>query len=149
MFQSPFLQDNSYCAMFQPPAHGQPPAPQLQHCATLMDTVVKTVPGLPQAVYLLARVKYQSGEFSEIKRTFFPSCSCRRFSFRTQTASLGCCCRWLRQCSGQSSTLPGPVSVSCRRPPADGSDPPAAGQLYSMLPVTGTLSEPQLWGEVV
>lgn len=49
--------------MLQPPAQGQPPAPQLQHCATLMDTVVKTVPGLPQAVYLLARVKYQSGEF--------------------------------------------------------------------------------------
>lgn len=27
-----------------------------------MDTVVKTVPGLPQAVFLLAKVKYQSGE---------------------------------------------------------------------------------------
>ncbi|KAF3843060.1 hypothetical protein F7725_001909 [Dissostichus mawsoni] len=34
----------------KPPAQGQPPAPQLQHCATLLDTVVKIVPGLPQGV---------------------------------------------------------------------------------------------------
>uniref|UniRef100_A0A671XG31 Tetratricopeptide repeat domain 21B n=1 Tax=Sparus aurata TaxID=8175 RepID=A0A671XG31_SPAAU len=33
----------------KPPAQGQPPAPQLQHCATLLDTVVKIVPGLPQS----------------------------------------------------------------------------------------------------
>lgn len=38
-----------------------------------MDTVVKTVPGLPQAVYLLARVKYQSGEFCILKA--FPGVS--------------------------------------------------------------------------
>lgn len=48
--------------MFQPPAQGQPPAPQLQHCATLLDTVVKIVPGLLQGVFLLAKVRYQSGE---------------------------------------------------------------------------------------
>ncbi|KAK1903312.1 Tetratricopeptide repeat protein 21B [Dissostichus eleginoides] len=46
----------------KPPAQGQPPAPQLQHCATLLDTVVKIVPGLPQGVFLLAKVRYQSGD---------------------------------------------------------------------------------------
>lgn len=46
----------------KPPAAGQPPAPQLQHCATLLDTVVKIVPGLLDAVFLLAKVRYQSGD---------------------------------------------------------------------------------------
>uniref|UniRef100_A0A4W5LJJ5 Tetratricopeptide repeat domain 21B n=1 Tax=Hucho hucho TaxID=62062 RepID=A0A4W5LJJ5_9TELE len=32
----------------KPPAQGQPPAPQLQHCASVLDTVVKIVPGLLQ-----------------------------------------------------------------------------------------------------
>uniref|UniRef100_A0A672KY66 Tetratricopeptide repeat protein 21B-like n=1 Tax=Sinocyclocheilus grahami TaxID=75366 RepID=A0A672KY66_SINGR len=36
------------------PAPGQPPAPQLQHCASVLDTVVKVVPGLLQAVFLMA-----------------------------------------------------------------------------------------------
>uniref|UniRef100_A0A671XG33 Tetratricopeptide repeat domain 21B n=1 Tax=Sparus aurata TaxID=8175 RepID=A0A671XG33_SPAAU len=51
-----------YLALCPPPAQGQPPAPQLQHCATLLDTVVKIVPGLPQSVFLLAKVRYQSGD---------------------------------------------------------------------------------------
>ncbi|MEQ2286983.1 Tetratricopeptide repeat protein 21B [Ameca splendens] len=46
----------------KPPAAGQPPAPQLHHCATLLDTVVKIVPGLLHAVFLLAKVRYQSGD---------------------------------------------------------------------------------------
>eukprot|EP00064_Thunnus_orientalis_P012892 superscaffoldBa00002031_g12928 len=46
----------------KPPAQGHPPAPQLQHCATLLDTVVKIVPGLLQGVFLLAKVRYQSGD---------------------------------------------------------------------------------------
>ncbi|KAM6955026.1 tetratricopeptide repeat protein 21B isoform 2-T2 [Lycodopsis pacificus] len=46
----------------KPPAQGQPPAPQLQHCATLLDTVVKIVPGLPQGVFMRAKVRYQSGD---------------------------------------------------------------------------------------
>ncbi|XP_038145708.1 tetratricopeptide repeat protein 21B [Cyprinodon tularosa] len=46
----------------KPPAAGQPPAPQLQHCASLLDTVVKIVPGLLNAVFLLAKVRYQSGD---------------------------------------------------------------------------------------
>lgn len=46
----------------KPPAQGQPPSPQLQHCATLLDTVVKIVPGLLQGVFLLAKVRYKSGD---------------------------------------------------------------------------------------
>ncbi|XP_017279892.1 tetratricopeptide repeat protein 21B [Kryptolebias marmoratus] len=46
----------------KPPSPGQPPAPQLQHCATLLDTVVKIVPGLLQAIFLLAKVRFQSGD---------------------------------------------------------------------------------------
>uniref|UniRef100_A0A665UEE5 Tetratricopeptide repeat domain 21B n=1 Tax=Echeneis naucrates TaxID=173247 RepID=A0A665UEE5_ECHNA len=55
---------NEYLALCpaKPPAQGQPPAPQLQHCATLLDTVVKILPGLLQAVFLLAKVRYQSGD---------------------------------------------------------------------------------------
>ncbi|KAK7913141.1 hypothetical protein WMY93_013352 [Mugilogobius chulae] len=44
----------------KPPAPGQPPCQQLQRCATLLDTVVKAVPGLLQGLYLMAKVKYQS-----------------------------------------------------------------------------------------
>ncbi|KTG00499.1 hypothetical protein cypCar_00025844, partial [Cyprinus carpio] len=44
------------------PAPGQPPAPQLQHCASVLDTVVKVVPGLMQAVFLMAKVRFQSGD---------------------------------------------------------------------------------------
>uniref|UniRef100_A0A7N8X3X2 Tetratricopeptide repeat domain 21B n=1 Tax=Mastacembelus armatus TaxID=205130 RepID=A0A7N8X3X2_9TELE len=36
--------------------------PLLQHCATLLNTVVKLVPGLLQGVFLLAKVRYQSGD---------------------------------------------------------------------------------------
>uniref|UniRef100_A0AAV2JXT5 Tetratricopeptide repeat protein 21B n=1 Tax=Knipowitschia caucasica TaxID=637954 RepID=A0AAV2JXT5_KNICA len=47
----------------KPPAPGQPPCPQLQRCAVLLETVVKTVPGLLPGLYLMAKVKYQSGDF--------------------------------------------------------------------------------------
>lgn len=56
--------------VFQPPAQGMPPCPQLQRCATLLDTVVKIVPGLLQGVYLLAKVRYQSGTFSIHSKLF-------------------------------------------------------------------------------
>ncbi|KAL4636202.1 tetratricopeptide repeat protein 21B [Arapaima gigas] len=46
----------------KPPPQGQPPSPQLQNSASVLETVVKTVPGLLQAVYLMARVKFLSGE---------------------------------------------------------------------------------------
>ncbi|XP_041939131.1 tetratricopeptide repeat protein 21B [Alosa sapidissima] len=46
----------------KPPAQGQSPAPQLQHCASVLDTVVKIVPGLLQAIYLMAKVRFLSGD---------------------------------------------------------------------------------------
>uniref|UniRef100_A0AAQ5ZI80 Tetratricopeptide repeat protein 21B n=1 Tax=Amphiprion ocellaris TaxID=80972 RepID=A0AAQ5ZI80_AMPOC len=46
----------------KPPAQGQASAPQLQQCASLLDKVVKIVPGLLQGVFLLAKVRYQSGD---------------------------------------------------------------------------------------
>lgn len=46
----------------KPSAQGQTPAPQLQHCASVLDTVVKIVPGLLQGLFLLAKVRFQSGD---------------------------------------------------------------------------------------
>ncbi|XP_019409134.1 PREDICTED: tetratricopeptide repeat protein 21B [Crocodylus porosus] len=46
----------------QPASPGQPPSPLLKHCASVLETVVKTVPGLLQAVFLIAKVKYLSGD---------------------------------------------------------------------------------------
>lgn len=55
----------------QPPAQGQTPPPQLQHCASLLETVDKVVPGLPQAVFLLAKVKYLSSKHHFNKMVLF------------------------------------------------------------------------------
>ncbi|XP_031970531.1 tetratricopeptide repeat protein 21B isoform X2 [Corvus moneduloides] len=41
---------------------GQSPSPLLKHCASVLETVVKTVPGLQQAVFLIAKVRYLSGD---------------------------------------------------------------------------------------
>uniref|UniRef100_A0A8C3VG32 Tetratricopeptide repeat protein 21B n=1 Tax=Catharus ustulatus TaxID=91951 RepID=A0A8C3VG32_CATUS len=46
----------------QPASPGQSPSPLLKHCASVLETVVKTVPGLQQAVFLIAKVKYLSGD---------------------------------------------------------------------------------------
>ncbi|KFZ59503.1 Tetratricopeptide repeat protein 21B, partial [Antrostomus carolinensis] len=46
----------------QPASPGQLPSPLLKHCASVLETVVKTVPGLQQAVFLIAKVKYLSGD---------------------------------------------------------------------------------------
>ncbi|XP_044274364.1 tetratricopeptide repeat protein 21B [Varanus komodoensis] len=45
----------------QPAGPGQPPSPLLKPCASVLETVVKTVPGLLQAAFLAAKVKYLSG----------------------------------------------------------------------------------------
>ncbi|XP_025066743.1 tetratricopeptide repeat protein 21B isoform X2 [Alligator sinensis] len=45
-----------------PASPGQPPSPLLKQCASVLETVVKTVPGLLQAVFLIAKVKYLSGD---------------------------------------------------------------------------------------
>ncbi|XP_058478817.1 tetratricopeptide repeat protein 21B [Solea solea] len=57
----------------KPTVQGQAPAPQLQHCASLLDTVVKVVPGLLQGVFLLAKVRYQSGD-SEAAQSSLTHC---------------------------------------------------------------------------
>ncbi|NXO03695.1 TT21B protein, partial [Rhinopomastus cyanomelas] len=46
----------------QPASSGQSPSPLLKRCASVLETVVKTVPGLQQAVFLVAKVKYLSGD---------------------------------------------------------------------------------------
>nr|XP_013815924.1 PREDICTED: tetratricopeptide repeat protein 21B [Apteryx mantelli mantelli] len=46
----------------QPASSGQSPSPLLKHCASVLETVVRTVPGLQQAVFLFAKVKYLSGD---------------------------------------------------------------------------------------
>ncbi|KAI4887077.1 hypothetical protein NFI96_013965, partial [Prochilodus magdalenae] len=46
----------------KPPTQGQAPAPQLQQCASVLDTVVKIVPGLLHAVFLMAKVRFLSGD---------------------------------------------------------------------------------------
>uniref|UniRef100_A0A8C6YVJ4 Tetratricopeptide repeat domain 21B n=1 Tax=Nothoprocta perdicaria TaxID=30464 RepID=A0A8C6YVJ4_NOTPE len=46
----------------QSASSGQSPSPLLKHCASVLETVVRTVPGLQQAVFLIAKVKYLSGD---------------------------------------------------------------------------------------
>ncbi|XP_069472384.1 tetratricopeptide repeat protein 21B [Ambystoma mexicanum] len=46
----------------QPSPPGQPISPLLRHCASVLETIVKTVPGLLQAVFLIAKVKYLAGD---------------------------------------------------------------------------------------
>ncbi|XP_075036827.1 tetratricopeptide repeat protein 21B isoform X1 [Mixophyes fleayi] len=46
----------------QPPAPGQPVSPLLKQCISVLETVVKTAPGLQQAVFLIAKVKYLAGD---------------------------------------------------------------------------------------
>ncbi|XP_038607045.1 tetratricopeptide repeat protein 21B [Tachyglossus aculeatus] len=46
----------------QPASAGQPPSPLISHCASVLEAVVKIVPGLLQAVFLMAKVKYFSGD---------------------------------------------------------------------------------------
>ncbi|KAM9033188.1 tetratricopeptide repeat protein 21B [Sarcophilus harrisii] len=46
----------------QPASPGQPPSLLLRHCTSVLETIVRTVPGLLQAVFLIAKVKYLSGD---------------------------------------------------------------------------------------
>lgn len=40
---------------------GQPPPPLLKRCAAVLDPLTKSVPGLLEGLYLMAKVKYLSG----------------------------------------------------------------------------------------
>ncbi|KAM6178880.1 tetratricopeptide repeat protein 21B [Rhynchocyon petersi] len=51
----------SFCPM-QPASPGQPLSPFLRRCTSVLETIVRTVPGLLQAVFLIAKVKYLSGD---------------------------------------------------------------------------------------
>uniref|UniRef100_A0A3Q2H4W9 Tetratricopeptide repeat protein 21B n=1 Tax=Equus caballus TaxID=9796 RepID=A0A3Q2H4W9_HORSE len=45
-----------------PASPGQPLSPLLRRCTSILETIVRTVPGLLQAVFLIAKVKYLSGD---------------------------------------------------------------------------------------
>uniref|UniRef100_A0A8B9LA54 Tetratricopeptide repeat domain 21B n=1 Tax=Astyanax mexicanus TaxID=7994 RepID=A0A8B9LA54_ASTMX len=64
----------------KPPAQGQAPAPQLQHCASVLDTVVKIVPGLLHAVFLMAKVRFLSGD-TEAAQSSLQHCLDQKPSF--------------------------------------------------------------------
>lgn len=92
--------------MFQPPAQGHPPAPQLQHCATLLDTVVKIVPGLLQGVFLLAKVRYQSGEpcISKMFRLLFYRCCFKLYSLCVCSGDIDAAQAGLHHCLDQCAS---------------------------------------------
>lgn len=46
---------------------GQPPPPLLKRCAAVLDPLTKSVPGLLEGLYLMAKVKYLSGEIDSAK----------------------------------------------------------------------------------
>lgn len=49
--------------LVQPQTAGQPTPPLLKRCAAVLDPLSKTVPGLLNAQYLLAKVKYLAGKY--------------------------------------------------------------------------------------
>ncbi|KAM9669880.1 tetratricopeptide repeat protein 21B isoform 2-T2 [Dama dama] len=51
----------NFCPM-QPASPGQPLSLLLRRCTSILETIVRTVPGLLQAVFLIAKVKYLSGD---------------------------------------------------------------------------------------
>ncbi|KAM4859500.1 tetratricopeptide repeat protein 21B [Thomomys bottae] len=51
----------NFCPM-QPSSPGQPLSPLLRRCTSVLETIVRTVPGLLQAIFLIAKVKYLSGD---------------------------------------------------------------------------------------
>ncbi|XP_004703829.1 tetratricopeptide repeat protein 21B isoform X1 [Echinops telfairi] len=50
-----------FCPM-QPASPGQPLSSFLRRCTSVLEIVVRTVPGLLQAIFLIAKVKYLSGD---------------------------------------------------------------------------------------
>nr|XP_019582896.1 PREDICTED: tetratricopeptide repeat protein 21B isoform X1 [Rhinolophus sinicus] len=51
----------NFCPM-QPASPGQPLSPLLRRCTSVLEIIIRTVPGLLQAVFLIAKVKYLSGD---------------------------------------------------------------------------------------
>lgn len=50
------------CCVFQPAPKGQPPDTILRRCSAVLDPLTKAVPGLMEALYLQAKVKFLSGD---------------------------------------------------------------------------------------
>lgn len=50
------------CTQAQSP--GQPPPPLLKRCAAALDPLTKSVAGLLEGLYLMAKVKYLSGGYN-------------------------------------------------------------------------------------
>jgi len=61
LFQCDFLQ-LTWLLCFQAQSPGQPPPPLLKRCAAVLDPLTKSVPGLLEGLYLMAKVKYLSGK---------------------------------------------------------------------------------------
>ena len=60
-----FVTSFDICSFFsQPSGPGQPPHPVLKRCAQVLDPMTRAVPGLMEALYLLGKVKFLSGELS-------------------------------------------------------------------------------------
>ena len=56
---------------------GQPPPPLLKRCAAVLDPLTKSVPGLLEGLYLMAKVKYLSGKQETLMGiTSRPICVC-------------------------------------------------------------------------
>ncbi|XP_036277766.1 tetratricopeptide repeat protein 21B isoform X3 [Pipistrellus kuhlii] len=51
----------NFCPL-QPASPGQPLSPLLRRCTSVLEAIVRAVPGLLQAVFLVAKVKYLSGD---------------------------------------------------------------------------------------
>uniref|UniRef100_A0A8I3PAM5 Tetratricopeptide repeat domain 21B n=1 Tax=Canis lupus familiaris TaxID=9615 RepID=A0A8I3PAM5_CANLF len=61
--QLEFLSEIQQSIGKSPPASpGQPLSPLLRRCTSVLETIVRTVPGLQQAVFLIAKAKYLSGD---------------------------------------------------------------------------------------
>uniref|UniRef100_A0A2K6ETT0 Tetratricopeptide repeat domain 21B n=1 Tax=Propithecus coquereli TaxID=379532 RepID=A0A2K6ETT0_PROCO len=65
-----FLLEITFNTVYLSPASpGQPVTPLLRRCTSALEVIVRTVPGLLQAVFLIAKVKYLSE--NHIKCTFY------------------------------------------------------------------------------
>lgn len=54
--------------ILKPQTSGQPIPPLLKRCAAVLDPLTKTVPGLMEAQYLMAKVKYLAGKARKRER---------------------------------------------------------------------------------
>ncbi|XP_066201690.1 tetratricopeptide repeat protein 21B isoform X1 [Saccopteryx leptura] len=62
----------NFCPM-QPASPGKPLSPFLRRCTSVLETIVRAAPGLSQALFLIAKVKYLSGD-TEAAYTILQHC---------------------------------------------------------------------------